>query len=150
MSKVSSVKFFRQKRFDGGVRMGVSVGQDLVLHHFSPGSKEDDPALEWYVDVELKAAGIPSEPEQLRQWLIDQRATVSQVLKELSEEFRAGTDFPKPPFQHRKSRDGIQVTVSYGAIRRVDCLQMAKVFQSLARSWSNYIRRLEVFSPTMP
>jgi len=63
MNNVSSVKFFRQKRFDGGIRMGVSVGQDLVLHHFVPGSDEDDPALEWYVDVELKAAGIPSEPE---------------------------------------------------------------------------------------
>jgi hypothetical protein len=127
--------------------MGVTLNGQTLLHRFvGSRAKGEDPALVWFVDVTLEGQGIPSEPGSLRQWLLERERLISDRLRRLAEQFRAGTDFPPPPFRYTFSDNGLEVTVVYSAMRRIDCVQMAKVFEDLAKSWGRYLKQLEIWS----
>jgi len=144
-----SVTFFRQKRFDGGIRTGISADGTLLLHRFDPGDLENEnPALEWYVDITLSAEDIPENLDNLKSWLVQQQKSVSSVLREIGREFRAGTDFPELPFRYEKKLpDGLRISVSFSAVLRVDCLQMAQILENLADSWSDLVSQLDIYTP---
>ena len=60
--------FFRQKRHDEGIRMGIELdGKSTLLVDFQPGlpELEYDPmgsALLWYVDIRCRGKDLPRDP----------------------------------------------------------------------------------------
>jgi hypothetical protein len=67
---LASLTFYHQVRADGGVRTGIETDGAEILHSFTPGGEEDDPALLWYVDVECEGANLPRDGLAARDWFL--------------------------------------------------------------------------------
>src|SRR5690606_7736918 len=68
---------YRQRRADGGLRTGVALNDVTCAQSFEPGSYDDDPSLEWYIDIRGEGSGVPDTAELLLEWL-HQLSTVIQ------------------------------------------------------------------------
>ena len=69
--EMPNLTFYRQARIDGGIRTGIELDGDTVFEHFEEGGPEPDPTLLWFVDLRCQGPGLPDDPRQARDWLID-------------------------------------------------------------------------------
>lgn len=136
--------FYRQKRRDGGVRTGIDVDGETLLHEFRDGSEDIDPALQWWADVRCKGARLPTEPSAAREWFLAHAEPIQAGLKTLAAEIRPGVDFdawpvlwkmPKPP-------RGTQITIACCASQRLPARKIAAMLAELADTWRETIQGL--------
>lgn len=138
---MSTVTFFRQKRSDGGVRMGIDVNGSTVLTHFEEGSRHRDPALLWYVDVRCEGPRIPNDPEAARDWLVRHGPRIVAFLRKVAGEVPAGIDPTDWPFL-RKAKvqpSGAQVTIACSAVRRAEAQEISRVLNEIADHWDDWV-----------
>lgn len=141
---VGKLAFYRQARVDGGMRTGVDWDDTPLLHEFTPGSDDNDPALAWYVDVEFEGDTLPSGAEEVRRWLMRRGATVATSLRTVADELALGIDVATWPMK-RSLGDlprGVHATLSCSAMRRIECREIGQRLRELADDWRKIIRRL--------
>lgn len=146
-----SISFYRQQRRDGGIRMGLAVDCDTVLHCFQEGEAEPDPVLLWFVDVRAKRKRLPEDADEVRRWFLEHATLVKKGLRTLAQEMRAGMDVDEWPFQWpipgtpREPQLKIVCSVS----RRFEARDIARVLTDIAEHWTDYLTLLQPEEPSL-
>ena len=144
---MAEMTFYKQVRQDDGVRVGLTIDGVHRFMDFRPGPGEPDPALNWYLDVRCAGPNVPEDPEQARQWLLDNGPAVKETLNRLADELRAGMDadiyplsrpVPNPPA-------GATVRIVCSAVRRTTALDIADRLRETAGEWDSLLRGLTRF-----
>ena len=142
---MSTLRFYQQERYDGGLRTGVGIDSQTLLQEFRPGSEESDPALLWYVDVVLEVERLPKHAEEARSWLIKYSAAIVSSLRALSERLEIGLDNDsKWPYEARIAGlpRGIRGRIVLSAIGRLPEGVLARRLNELANEWESVLERL--------
>ena len=139
------ISFYRQERWDGGVRTGIEVDGYVVLQSFVEGEEGADPALLWYIDVRCKGANLPAEPAKVRLWLLDQGSIIRPGLKQLAVHIRAGVDAEGWPLLWPMSNSprGVRITVAVSAVERLTAWAIAEKVTEIADHWEAHLKKLE-------
>jgi len=146
---VSELTFFRQKRFDGGVRTGVEHDGVRLLRNFEqgPGDLEDMPlgsGLEWYIDLRFSGPTLPKQTESVKNWLLDHTEAIRQSLSDFATLVGAGVDdeFPleSPPYE--VGEQDIRLRVVSSVTKRVTRLNFAEIISQFAQEFPDYVRNL--------
>lgn len=141
---MSEILFFRQARRDGGMRTGIEVDGEPVLHRFDEGKSESDPVLLWFIDVLIDGPQLPVDAEAVRDWLLDHKRPVVEAMSEFAKELEAGVDLDALPvskqFCDRIPHGKLRLTCS--AARRTDARKIAQLVRDLARRWTSVVKRL--------
>jgi hypothetical protein len=145
---MSSLVFYKQFRKDGGVRIGVEVDETTVLHQFTKGSEESDPALDWYADLRCEGRSLPQDPEEVRAWLLDHSAVIQKGFEQVADELEAGMDLDFCPLQREIGAvPSVKMRIVCSAVRRLGAREIARDLARIARQWKTTIRNLPAFVP---
>lgn len=146
-----SITFYRQMRRDGGVRSGVYIDDDSILHHFQPSNGHRhhsvDPKLDWWVDVRISGNDLPTRAASIRKWCLQKEhaATIRQQLRQAANELGAGIDWANWPVKIGPSvRKGLSVAVVCSAARRIEARELGCILAQMAESWESMIAKLAV------
>jgi hypothetical protein len=141
---MTEITFFRQKRFDGGVRTGIDVMGETLLQEFVPGNLDFDSALLWYIDLRCKGQNIPGDPELVRSWFIRRSEFFKrELIKIANESLCVGFDADLFPYQNRLTdSEGTEIRVVITAIRRITALDLAEELRCLATEWDTILSNL--------
>ncbi len=141
---MNTITFYRQARVDGGMRTGVSVDDETVLHEFKRGKNDDNPALLWFVDVRFRGKGLPADPDDVREFLTAAAAKVKEALVAAADELSVGLDADVLPYvrEHEVQR-GVTLKVVCSANRRTTGLQIAKQIRQIASRWAELVQDLK-------
>jgi hypothetical protein len=139
--------FYRQKRYDNGIRTGLELDGNPIAERFEVGDGPRDPALIWYVDLCCEGPDVPDEPDLGEPWIIEHSPLVRDGFCRLAERLRAGADkdiysltwgdFPDAP-------EGVAITISCSAVRRVDGREMSNILREIGTRWEAIVQSLEV------
>lgn len=143
---MAKITFYRQKRIDGGLRSGISVGDETVLGLFEPGPTDNDPALLWYVDLRCEGARLPTDPKEAREWLLRHEDVIRAGFADCARECSAGIDpdiYPRLWSDFASTPKDIRMVIALSAVRRVDAREISKVLQDIGSHWGHYIRALK-------
>lgn len=80
--------FYRQKRYDNGIRTGLELDGDPIAERFEEGDKDRDPALIWYVDLCCEGPGVPDDPDLAERWLVDHSPLIRDGFCRFAEHLR--------------------------------------------------------------
>jgi hypothetical protein len=135
--------FYRQKRIDGGIRMGLELDQETLFEEFEEGGPESDPVLVWYVDLRCDGPGVPGTAAAAWSWLLDNEDRIVEGFWKCAREYLTGidpdaypllwSDFPNPP-------PDVRLTIAYAALRRLDGRALVAVLNDVAEHWAERIR----------
>lgn len=142
---MAKISFFRQERYDGGVRTGIGINDETVLHHFETGSGEADPALLWFVDLGFTGRSLPSAPEQARKWLAEHAEFICHGLQEAADRLQVGMDHDEPsPFRWSLSGAprGVKAVLLVSGVRRLGAGDLATNLIETSQEWNSILQRL--------
>jgi hypothetical protein len=146
---MAKIRFYRQQRYDGGLRTGFGVDDQAALHDYRAGNADSDPALLWYVDVELDGKGLPNDTEDGRVWVLENDKAITDCLRSLGQRLQIGlddtTEWPylvKIPNLPR----GVRGEVRVSAVRGLAEGEIADRLSELADNWKETIQRLSPMS----
>jgi len=144
---MAKLMFYRQKRYDGGIRMGVDLNGEEIAHHFEEGSAERDPALIWYADLRCEGPGLPNDPDDAMDWLLAHSPSIRVGFARFAEKLRVGadtdiyslywTEFPEVP-------EGVTMTIACSAARQVDGREMSSVLTEISERWDELLLELDI------
>jgi hypothetical protein len=140
--KMKKLTFYHQKRRDGGIRTGVELEGERILELFQPGSPLEDPKLLWWIDVRCSQKIWPSEPEEVRAWLLENAQRIEGGLKALAAELSAGIDVNWPARNVVPGRGDAKIEIFCSAMRRVAGREIQAEIAKLARNWQTIIAKL--------
>jgi hypothetical protein len=141
---LSAISFYRQARRDGGIRTGVTIDADTVLHRYEGGGNDSDPALVWFVDLRCEGRRLPTEPEAAREWFLSHAQLIKEGLRASAEELQAGIDIGSWPLERPLTGPrGVRMRVVCSAVRRPEALDIARILQDIADHWEERIKALE-------
>lgn len=144
---MATIKFFYQERYDGGVRTGIGVNDEMVLHRFLPGDEDSDPALLWYLDVVFKGDSLPAGSDEAKQWLCDQSDTIKRELLQAAEHLVVGLDVG-PDTRYRATlvlMDSATGEIMISGARSLSERELADKVRSVAASWDEIMTTLAPF-----
>ena len=148
---MSSVTLFKNVRIDGGIRTGIEVDGELLLHDFEKGADADDPALEWFVDIAFDGPGVPTlaTPEMARNWIADKSPIIAQALRNLAEKLSVGVDRSIVPFSTETPipAENMVLAIRGSAMQKVRDVEIADKLLSFADGLQSEIRRLNIEVP---
>lgn len=142
---MAKISFFRQERYDGGVRTGIGIDDETVLHHFETGSGESDPALLWFVDLGFEGRRLPSAPEQARKWLAEHAEFIRHGLQEAADRLQVGLDHDEvSPFRCPLSGapHGVKAMLLVSGVRRLRAGELAANLIETSQEWNSILQRL--------
>jgi hypothetical protein len=141
---MSAISFYRQARRDGGIRTGITIDADTVLHRYENGGNDSDPALVWFVDVRCEGRRLPTEPEPAREWFLSHAQLIKAALRASAEELRAGIDIGSWPLERSISGPrGVRMRIVCSAVRRLEALDIARILHDIADHWEERIKALQ-------
>jgi hypothetical protein len=146
---MKKLTFYQQKRCDGGVRTGVEVEDETMLERFEPGSPPEDSRLLWWIDVRCSQRTWPTNPEDVRAWLLGNADRIANGLNTLAAELRAGIDADWPSKYVVSGHDRVKMEILCSAMHRVDGRQIATALTELAKRWRNMMAELPSWEPAM-
>jgi len=148
---MSKLTFYVQQRVDGGRRTGIDVDGETVFNRFEESGEEFDPALVWYVDVRC-VGELPSEPEQARQWFVEQREVLTGALRNLSNELQVGLDAGLWPRQRRvdAAPRGVEIVIVCSSLRGFATRDFGKILLRLAEDYPAILTSLGRVEATAP
>jgi hypothetical protein len=145
---MKTINFYRQARVDGGRRTGVEIDGETVLERFERGNEPEDATLLWFVDIRCSGGNLPDEAEASREWLLSMAPIISNGVRDVAKELRAGIDFSSPISREIPNvGKGLTVQIFCSAIRRLQALQIAKVLDEISAHWTEFLHQLEVLEP---
>lgn len=130
-----SISFFYQKRFDGGVRTGLGIDDQMVLHHFVPGDADSDPALLWFVDIRCSGDRLPTDAEAARDWLLHHVPAIQHGLESAAERLEVGVDEESPLREPFKLPRPFRGEIIASSVRRLASGELAGELRALAASF---------------
>jgi hypothetical protein len=143
------LSFYRQKRYDGGVRTGIELDGETILGIFDEGppDEQDNPmgsALLWYVDVRCRGEDLPDGAEAARGWLIEHAEPILSGLHSLSENLAVGLDDGGPIVwrDFPQSAQGVTLEVVCSSIRRIGGLEISAVLKNIADHFVDIVQQL--------
>jgi hypothetical protein len=146
---MSNLIFYEHMRMDGGLRCGLELDGETVLHRFKKGKGEFDPVLRWFVDVRCQGAKLPDAAEAARQWFLQHADTVHGALRQLAEELRAGMEpdvwplsWPVP-----KSPRGVKMVIACSVTKRLDGLEISRILEDVDKHWEEHLKELTTPEP---
>ncbi|MGC1273196.1 MAG: hypothetical protein WBC44_05775 [Planctomycetaceae bacterium] len=145
---MTDVTFYRQKRFDDGLRTGIDVDGVEYWHHYAPGPDEGDSGILWFVDVRLEGDSLPDDPDAVRSWLSMHAREITTALREFSQQYVIGLD--AGPYPQRRQIEGLPDNVDgamvLSAAHRVEARRLGDVLAEIADDWPNLLAELERMS----
>src|SRR6266404_803554 len=84
------IEFSKHHRVDGGTRYTISVEFEPIFHQFEGGEDDDDPALEWYIDVRCRGHALPTDTHAVRQWFMVNSMPIKDGLQKLAATLAGG------------------------------------------------------------
>jgi hypothetical protein len=140
------ITFYRQLRFDGGVRTGIDVDGETVYSLFEEGTSDDDPRLRWFVDVRCEGPGLPRAPAKARKWLLDHAQPLREALDKFGNETAVGIDRGVSEWEVTPDLEaGVTTKIVFMATRKVDGREMAKVLKEVGSRLEESIKSLGRF-----
>lgn len=141
---MSRILFYKNVRRDGAVRTGIASGEEALYHRFTKGKGDPDPALAWYVDVEITGKRVPKEGRKVKKLLLEMKPIITRALDELTERVEVGWEDQQQPFAHRihDAVSGMDVSIKGSALRRLRSTDIAKNLLHLKNNWENEIRKM--------
>lgn len=136
--------FYRQQRVDQGIRTGVEMDGETVLHRFEYGKGESDPALLWFIEIRCRGPKLPQTVDGARQWLLTHKGLIQSGLEQLADDLATGMDVDALPLQRTFPRapPGTKMTLICSAGRRFQAIQIAGLLRKLAIDWEKHLRSL--------
>jgi hypothetical protein len=147
---MNELAFYRQLRFDGGVRMGVELDGQPLFERFEPGPPElaDEAmgsALQWYIDLRCIGERLPTEPGEVLNWFRIRSLAIQNTLAELAGELSAGIDddFPIESSVKILDHEGTQLKIVCAVIRRIARRAFSSVLKECSHDFPGYLHKLE-------
>jgi hypothetical protein len=143
---MSRITFYRQERFDGGLRSGIDVDDTHILGTFVPGSGDDHPALLWYVDMQFEGESLPTDPDHVREWLLNNSDFIKQGLKSLAVQLQVGLDADEPwpvSMSLAGAPEGVTAQITALGVRRLAVGELAQNLIHIERAWSDIVSELQ-------
>src|SRR5438045_3887122 len=139
--------FYKHLQDDGGVRYGASVNYHPVLHGFHPGPTENGRGLTWYAEVRCVGAGLPRQPEAVRQWLLAAGDVLRAGMSAAAAAVEAGAANNDWPFLFDvvDPPPGTAVTIMVSPMRRLPESVVADHLRRFADEFPNAVATLPVF-----
>ncbi len=147
---MSKVRFYRQARCDGGVRTGIGIDDQPVLHEFRRGNDDSDPALLWYVDLALEGKGLPTEAEEARAWLLEHADAITTSLRAAAQRLEIGLDDSVEwPYRIELTSlpRGIRGEIRISGVRGLAEGELAGHLIELAETWQSVLEQLGPLVP---
>ncbi len=146
---VATISFYRQRRRDGDLRMGLEVSGDTVAQQFIEGSDEPDPAIEWFLDVRAQGNRLPRSALGIEKWFRDHAAVIRTGLRALADQLPAGIDADSWPLQWPipGAPAAIKLHIVCSAIRRSRALAISDQLRDTADHWEDYLNQLRPLEP---
>jgi hypothetical protein len=147
---MNRITFYRQKRRDGGIRTGIEINgeTEFGLEEGFTG-EEQDPVLVWFVDLRVEGKKLPTDPEEVRQWLLKQSPVICAGFQLLAEELQTGVDFNTYPYLWPipDAPRGVRMIIACSAMRRADARAIRDVLLENAAHWKERIGQLPAVEP---
>jgi hypothetical protein len=147
---VTKIIFYRQKRRDGGIRTGVEINGETALG-LEEGFAGDelDPVLLWFVDLRCEGKKLPTDPEEVREWLLKHSPVIRAGFETLAGQIGAGIDFNTYPYLWPvpNAPRGVHMTIACSAMRRNDARAIREVLSDIATHWQETLARLPAVEP---
>ncbi len=146
--------FYRQRRVDGGTRMGVRLADLAILRRFEPGRGERNPIMAWFVDVRCTGSGIPEDPDAAIRWLFDASARVARSLSDFADHLRReGVTLDIDPLQWDEAsqpEDDSEIKIVCLINRRIDAEEIAAILDDVRDHWAARIQQMVVEHESSP
>ena len=141
---MADIVFYRQKRADGRIRTGLEVDGRTVGESLQGGDINHDPALVWYIDVELNSIDVAVDSEDAAQgWLLEHREAIARALNETAEELEVGTDVDVWPVRRQKPlSSGEDAVITVSAVRRLPLGELSSAIREWAGQFADAVRSL--------
>jgi hypothetical protein len=144
---VSKLVFYRQKRYDGGIRTGVELNGETVSERFKEGVDERDPTLLWYVDLRCEGDPLPDDPDLAVPWLLDHSTIIRDGFERFAKKLRVGVDTDlysliSEDFVHVPK--DVRLKIACSAINRINAREMGKILTEIAMHWEDHLAELGV------
>jgi hypothetical protein len=140
------ISFYRQARVDGGIRTGVDVDETTVLESYEADSEDFDPALLWYVDLDINAPAFAGESqgESVRSWLLKHAKPIQTALATVEEELSLGFDVEARPYVRTivDEKADLSMTIRVSAIRRIEGRDVASKVSFVRSKWKRLISQM--------
>lgn len=143
---MDKLTFYRQQRFDGGVRNGVDYNGASLLESFESGTGEhEDPALDWFIDIRFSGLNLPHEPETARKWLASVEDAVRMTLELVANRLQIGLDDHAMPDETvaPDSIEGVEMRVVVSCTNRTTGQNIAHSIRDLKENWHHYLAQLQ-------
>jgi hypothetical protein len=144
---MSNINFYRQARYDGGMRTGVEIDGETVLERFEQGNPPENNALLWYVGIRCSGNALPTEAKAAREWLLENASSLQQGIRAVADDLRAGIDSALPISRPICNVAGVTVQLSCTAIRRFEAVQIANTLNEVSSHWEEFLKSLELTEP---
>jgi hypothetical protein len=143
---MNKLTFYRQQRFDGGVRNGVDFNGVSLLESFDSGTGDvEDPALEWFIDIRFRGNNLPHEPEAAREWLVSVGDVVRTTLELVADRLQIGLDDHAMP-DETVAPDmipGAELRIVVSCTNRATGQNIAHSIRDLRENWQQYLAQLQ-------
>lgn len=141
---MATIWYYKNVRFDGGVRTGLDVDDVRAFHQFTPGAEPEDPGLEWFVEVMCEGDALPSDPDAAREWFIGHLPPVRAGLEQVADRLSVGIDELSMPYVASAPLpdSGVRCRIRCSAIRRLSGLGIASRLRAVAANLESEVRSL--------
>jgi len=141
---MSTIWYYKNVRYDGGIRTGLDVNDERAFQSFVPGEEAEDASLEWFVDVMCVSEILPSEHEAARRWMLEDVSAICDGLEGVAERLSVGLDELSMPFVRSwsDSSSGVNFRIRCSAIRRLPGLDIAARIREVAKGLESELRSL--------
>jgi len=147
--------FYRQKRYDGGVRMGIELDKEhtlLATFLEGPLEEQENPlaaALLWYFDLRCRGDEVPTQPDRAREWFRSFKDPIRSGLEKLATAISLGVD-DSTPIQWSDFEGfpaGVHVEAVLSAIRRISNDELLQVIEEIADKFDTFLGQLSQVEP---
>jgi hypothetical protein len=138
--------FYRQGRVDAAIRTGIELDDDTIFERYEHGGPEADPTLLWYVDLRCKGPAVPSDPQEARQWLLDNEEVIRAGFSNCARDFEAGRDVDLYPLLWSKFSGvpkGVEMTIACATNRRFWAISVPQLLEDVADHWRERIEQMQ-------
>jgi hypothetical protein len=138
--------FYKQGRADGAIRTGIELDEDMIFERYQESGADVDPTLLWYVDLRCTGPGLPEDPQDSKQWLLDHEEIIREGFSRCASDFEAGRDVELYPILWSKFSEipeDVEMMIVCATNRRIWALSIPKLLQDIADHWREQIEHLE-------